>query len=112
MHERTGFFPFAAGLAAAMLTGGCNKSREVVAPMPATTAPLGNVSDIDMTGHRKTALHQSPSLKGFDTGVVMTNGDVRRVGVLASQAQASKPIKIARAADATHSIHDELSIKK
>ena len=65
-----------------------------------------------MTEHVKTALHQSPSLQGFDTSVVTTNGDVRRVGVLASQAQVGEAIKIARAADGTHSIHDERSIKK
>ena len=112
MDERTGFFLFAALLAAAMLTGGCSKPPEAVAPMPATTAPVGNVSDIDVTEHVKTALHQSPSLKGLDIRVVTTKGDVRLIGVLASQAQVDEAIRIARAADGTHSIHDELTIKK
>ena len=38
MYESTGFFRFAAVLAAAMLTGGCIKPPEAVAPLPATTA--------------------------------------------------------------------------
>ena len=112
MRERTGFFPSAAVLAAATLTGGCVKPPEAVAPMPAITAPPGDVSDIDVTEHVKTASHQSPSLQGFDIRVVTTNGDARLVGARASRVQVDEAIRIARAADGTHSVRDELTIKK
>ena len=112
MRERTGFFPSAAVLAAATLTGGCVKPPEAVAPMPAITAPPGDVSDIDVTEHVKTASHQGPSLRGFDIRVVTTNGDARLVRARASRVQVDEAIRIARAADGTHSVRDELTIKK
>jgi osmotically-inducible protein OsmY len=112
MNQRTGSFPYAALLAAAMLVGGCGKPPEAAAPTPATTASVGNVSDVDVTEHVKTALLQSESLKGFDINVVTLKGDVRLKGVLNSQAQVDEAIKIARASDGAHAVHDELTIKK
>jgi osmotically-inducible protein OsmY len=73
---------------------------------------LGNVSDLDVTEHVKTALQQNDALKGFDIGVVTLKGDVRLTGVVSSQAQIDEAIKIARAADGAHTVHDELTIKK
>jgi hyperosmotically inducible periplasmic protein len=54
----------------------------------AVTAVTGNVSDIDVTEHVKTALLQ-----------------------LENQAQIDDALKIARASEGAHSIHDELTIK-
>jgi osmotically-inducible protein OsmY len=51
-------------------------------------------------------------LKGFDISVTTLKGDVRLNGQLDSQAQIDEAIKIARAADGAHTIHDELTIKK
>jgi hyperosmotically inducible periplasmic protein len=110
MNNRTRFFLATAALAVTMVLGGCSKSPQVptTAPVPA----VGNVSDVDVTEHVKTALHQNESLKGFDIGVVTLKGDVRLIGVLASQAQIDEAIKIARASEGVHTIHDELTIKK
>lgn len=112
MNKRSGFLLFAAAMAATMVVGGCSKSPEATATMPASSGVVGNISDIDVTQHVKTALHQNESLKGFDITVVTVKGDVRLIGVLDSQAQIDEAISIARASDGAHTIHDELTIKK
>jgi osmotically-inducible protein OsmY len=112
MNTRSGFFLFAVAMAATMVVGGCSKPPEVAATVPAPITAAGNVSDIDVTEHVKTAFQQDDLLKGFDITVVVLNGDVRLVGVLDSQAQIDEAIKIARASDGVHTIHDELTIKK
>jgi hypothetical protein len=112
MNKHTGSLPLGALLVATMLAGGCSKPPEAVAPTPAPKVSVGNVSDIDVTEHVKTALHQSDVLKGFDINVVTLKGDVRLIGMLDSQAQVDEAIKIARASNGTHAIHDELTIKK
>ncbi|MDL2337835.1 MAG: BON domain-containing protein [Pseudomonadota bacterium] len=112
MNKRTGSFLFAASMTVMMAVGGCSKSPEATATTPAASAAVGNVSDIDVTEHVKTALQQNDSLKGFDIKVVTLKGDVRLIGVLDSQAQIDEAIKIARASDGAHTIHDELTIKK
>ena len=110
MTQFTGALTCAALFVATTLVGGCSKPPKVAAPVP--TASVANVSDIDVTEHVKTALLQSKVLKGFDINVVTLKGDVRLIGVLDSQAQVDEAIKIARASDGTHAIHDELTIKK
>lgn len=111
MNKHTGFLLFAA--AAAFVTigaAGCSKPPDVVASSPAASAV--NVSDIDVSEHVKTALQQNDSLKAFDIAVVTLKGDVRLTGVLDNQAQIDTAIKIAKAADGAHTIHDELRIRK
>jgi hyperosmotically inducible periplasmic protein len=110
MNKCPGFLLVAAAMVATMVVGGCSKSPE--ATVPAASAAVGNVSDIDVTEHVKTALRLNESLKGFDINVVTLKGDVRLIGMLDSQAQIDEAIKIARASDGTHSVHDELTIKK
>ncbi len=112
MTKYTGVLTCAAFLAATMLASGCSKQPDPQTPSSGPTASVANVSDIDVTEHVKTALHQSDMLKSFDITVVTTNGDVRLHGVLENQAQVDEAIKIARASDGTHAIHDELTIKK
>ena len=112
MNKRNNALTCVALLAAMMLASGCSKQPEAPAPSSAPTASVANVSDIDVTEHVKTALRQSDLLKGFDINVVTLKGDVRLIGVLDSQAQVDEAIKIARASDGTHAIHDELTIKK
>ena len=112
MNRRTECLLFAAAMAAMAVVGGCSKSVEATAALPPASATVGNVSDIDVTEHVKTALHQSESLKGFDINVVTLKGDVRLSGMLDSQAQIDEAIKIARASDGAHAIHDELTIKR
>ena len=87
-------------------------SMEATAAMPEASAPVVNVADIDVTTHVKTALLQNDSLKGFDITVVTIKGDVRLIGVLDNQSQIDEAIKIARASEGAHTIHDELTLKK
>lgn len=56
--------------------------------------------------------NQTESLKGTDITVVTLKGDVRLTGVLDSQAQIDEALRIARAAEGAHTIHDELTVKK
>ena len=112
MNTRPISFLVTVALAATLVVGGCSKSQQDVPMSPAASVPVGNVSDIDVTGHVKTALQQSDSLKSFDITVVTLKGDVRLIGMLNTQAQIDEAIKIARAADGAHTIHDELTLKK
>jgi osmotically-inducible protein OsmY len=112
MDKRTKSFAFAIAMAATMLAAGCDKSPEVTAAAPVASAALGNVSDVDVSEHVKTALNQNELLKGFDINVITLKGDVRLIGMLDNQAQIDEALRIARASDGAHSIHDELTIKK
>lgn len=105
------FFP-ALSLSALLLVAACSKAPETFPALPAASAAQGNVSDIDVSEHVKTALQQNASLQAFDIQVVTNKGDVRLIGVLENQAQIDTALAIARAADGAHSIHDELTIKK
>lgn len=87
----------------------CSPAPTPAKPPPPTAA--AQVSDIDVTEHVKTALHQAPSLQGLDIGVETLNGDVRLSGVLASQAQIDDALGIARAAEGAHAVHDHLTIR-
>jgi osmotically-inducible protein OsmY len=99
----------AVAVLAATLAGGCSKPTLPAADAGTSSAAV-NVSDIDVTEHVKTALRQAPSLKGTDITVVTSKGDVRLTGMLDNQAQIDDAVRIARAADGAHTIHDELTI--
>ncbi len=110
MKKNNGSLLLPAALAAALVLGACSK-----APEPAVTvAPpvVGNVSDIDVTEHVKTALQRNDLLKGFNIEVVTLQGDVRLIGVVDSQAQIDEANRVARASDGAHTIHDELKLKQ
>ena len=92
--------------------GACGKAPEPTAAIPPASSATTNVSDIDITEHVTTVLKQTDSLKGFDITVVTLKGDVRLAGVLDSQSQIDEALRIARAAEGAHTIHDELTIKK
>ncbi len=112
MNKHTHALLLAAAMTATMLVGGCNKSPEATAQSQAASAVVGNVSDIDVTEHVTTALRQNDLLKGLDIHVVTLKGDVRLIGMVNNQAQIDAAIKIARASDSVHTVHDELTIKK
>jgi osmotically-inducible protein OsmY len=113
MNKPSGFLSLAGAMVLTMiLVGGCSKSPETTGRLPAVSASVSNVSDIDLTEHVKTALHQNEMLKGFDINVVAQKGDIRLTGMLDNQAQADEAIKVARTADGVHAVHNELSIKK
>ena len=93
--------------------GACSKTPEPpAASMPAAAPATTNVSDIDVTEHVKTALLRSDLLKGMEIAVVTTQGDVRLTGVLDTQPQIDDALRIARAAEGAHAVHDELTLKK
>jgi hyperosmotically inducible periplasmic protein len=112
MNTRAGYLLLATALVATMAVSGCNKPPEPVTTMPAVPVAAGNVSDIDITEHVKTALHQSDILKGFDISVETLKGDVRLMGLLDTQAQVDEAVKIAQASEGAHAVHDELTLKK
>jgi len=108
--------PCAFALAVALTLAACSKAPEpgLASPpdLPATGAGPVHVADLDVTEHVKTALQSDPDLKGFDIQVITLKGDVRLIGVLDSQAQIDEALRIARAAEGSHSIHDELTLKR
>jgi len=107
MNRLSGLMLFAAVTLSTMLASGCSKP-----PERPTAAIADNVSDVDVTTNVKTALQQNDTLKGFDITVVTLKGDVRLIGTLNTQEQIDQAIKIARSSAGTHTIHDELTIKK
>ncbi|MCV2360738.1 MULTISPECIES: BON domain-containing protein [Roseateles] len=118
-----GFIPFlftTAFTVSTMLVGGCSKPAEVAPTAPPTPAAVaqaasaapGNVADADVSEHVATVLNQSDSLKTFDIKVVTLKGDVRLIGILDTQAQIDTALKLAREAEGTHTIHNELTLKQ
>ncbi len=98
-----------------VLVAGCSKLPEPAtstAPMPESPGPVGSIPDVDVTEHVNMALKQSDLLKSASISVVTLKGDVRLIGVLDTQAQIDEAILIARGADGTHTVHDELTLKK
>ena len=104
--------PAAAAALVALATAGCSKPPVVAEVAPAAASASANVSDVDITEHVKTALQQADSLKGANITVATVKGDVRLTGIVDSQAQIDDALKIARASEGTHAIHDELTVKK
>lgn len=105
-----------AGVTAAIVgfcLAGCSKPVPTAAttPTPVTSAS-SETADGDVTSNVKTALMRDTGFKGADIAVVTLKGDVRLTGVLDNQSQIDSAIKIARATEGVHSIHDELTIRK
>jgi osmotically-inducible protein OsmY len=101
--------------AVALLAVGCSKLPEPVtstAPNKEAQVPVANLPDLDVTEHVKMALQQNESLKPFNISVITLKGDVRVIGVLDTQGQIDEAIKIARTSAGTHTVHDELTLKK
>ena len=94
-----------------VLLTACNKA-ESPNPTPALAASAAaNVSDADVTAHVQSALNSEPGLAVLDITVVTTKGDVRLTGVVSSQTQIDTALRVARAAEGAHTIHNELTIK-
>ena len=91
---------------------GCSKFDQTTPPSIPSSSQSGNVSDRDVNEHVKTALDQNDSLRRFDIQVITLKGDVRLVGSVETQEQIDEALRIARAAEGTHSIHNELTIQK
>ena len=105
----------ATAIAVSLLTAACNKLPQpatTTAPLPEAPMATGSIPDVDVTEHVKMALVQSELLKGSEITVATTKGDVRLTGTVKSQAQLDEAVKIARGADGTHAVHDELTIRQ
>ena len=111
MHKRTGLLLIVVAVSATMLTAACSRSTQSTAPAPASTVAAGHVSDMDITEHVKTALRQNASLRAFDINVVTLKGDVRLMGVVDSQAEIDEALRVARASDGAHTVHNELTMR-
>ncbi len=122
MHKHPGFplamsaMAITTGLSALLLLGGCNKAPQDTlygaSAASATSAASDHVTDREVTEHVTMALKQNDRLKGYDIAVVTLKGDVRLSGALNTQTDIDEAIRIARAAEGTHTIHDELTLKK
>lgn len=95
-----------------ILLPACNKAENPNPPQGTAASAAVNVSDADITTHVKSALSNDTGLAGLDFTVVTTKGDVRLMGVVASQAQIDTAVSAARAAEGAHSIHNELTVKQ
>ncbi|MEO6280281.1 BON domain-containing protein [Roseateles sp.] len=99
-------------VACTVLLAACSKPAETGTEQAPATSAANNVVDGEVTTHVKTALISEPSLAGMDITVTTTKGDVRLTGVLQTQAQVDTALRIARAAEGAHTIHDELRVKQ
>jgi osmotically-inducible protein OsmY len=111
MKKSNGLNFAAVTIAALTMLSGCNKPPQASAEVPPPNAAVAQVTDMDVTEHVKTALHQNETLKGYDISVVTLKGDVRLIGTLDSQSQIDEVVRIARASDGVHSVHNELIVK-
>ena len=110
--------PLLALLLAPLALAACGKSMlptpeaTTAAATASASAPAdGNVVDIEVTTHVQTALLNEASLQGQTIAVSTLKGDVRLSGVLDTREQVDTALRVARAADGVHSIHDELTVK-
>ncbi len=112
MHQHPRLRLAAAAALAVIGLAACGKAPNLLAVPAAASSDTVHVADADVTKHVKTALRQAQALEGFDVAVVTTKGDVRLTGTLDNRAQIEEVIRIARAADGAHTIHDELTLRK
>lgn len=94
------------------LTASCSPSEPKSPSATSSSSPTSNVSDRDVNEHVKTSLDQNESLKRFDIQVITHKGDVRLVGVVETQENIDEAVRIARAAEGAHSVHNELILQK
>ena len=112
MRQLRRLLPAAAAALVAFAATGCGKPAEPPAASAAASSAPAQVADVDVTEHVKTSLLQADSLKGADITVLTLKGDVRLIGVLDTHAQVDDALRIARAAEGAHTVHDELTIRK
>jgi hyperosmotically inducible periplasmic protein len=72
------------------------------------TAPARPLTGSNLT----TALQRSELLKGLAITIVTLKDDMRPTAEFDNRARIDEAIRIARAADGAHAIHDELTLKK
>lgn len=115
MKPSHGIVPAVLAVLAAIALGSCGPEPPTAATAPsapAAPAAPAEVSDLEVSQHVQMALQQSPLLQGTEINVVTLKGDIRLTGTLDSQAQIDEALRIARAAEGAHTIHDELTLRK
>jgi len=109
---KTRLAPPAAALviaAVALALAACGKPAD--AP-PGTATAATEVADGEVSTHVKTALLQEPTLAHLDITVVTAKGDVRLSGIVDTQAQIDTAQRIVTATEGSHTIHNELTLRK
>lgn len=91
----------------AVLLAASSEPADTSAVSATVTAAANRVVDGEVITHVKTALSGEPSLTGLNIAVIATKGDIRLTGVVQSQSQIETALRVARAAEGGHAIHDE-----
>lgn len=78
----------------------------------ASTTVGTKIDDATVTGRVKSALLSDPGIKSLDISVVTFNGEVQLSGFVNNQSQIDQAAQIARAAEGTSSVKNELKIKQ
>lgn len=92
--------------------GGCDMPAKAIEKAQKTTAGGLEERDVAVTARVNAALLGDANLKGFAIEIATLKGDVRLTGLLDSQSRIDHAIKLARAVEGVHSIHDELGLRK
>jgi hyperosmotically inducible protein len=93
-----------------MLLVGCDKPLKVPSIMLASPSYTANIPDNEVTRNIQMALVSQSELKAFDINVITLKGDVRLIGVVDTQSQIDKIVKLAREAEGAHAINNKLSL--
>ncbi|WP_340678607.1 BON domain-containing protein [Paraglaciecola sp.] len=95
-----------------LLLSACNKTRDISSVAQPSGSSMTDILDRDVTLNVKTALMNDSVLNAFEIEVITTKGDVRLIGVVDTQSQIDTAIKLAKEAEGTRAIQDELTIKQ
>jgi hyperosmotically inducible protein len=97
-------------LAAALLVG-CNKAPDVTPPAPATTVGT-RVDDTVVTSRVKAALLADADIKSLDISVATVQGEVQLSGMVDTQRQIDQAGQVARNAEGSVSVKNDIRIKQ
>lgn len=112
MKLHAGLLPCGAVLVITLALGGCDMPAEAIDKARKTAAAGLAERDVAVTARVNAALRGDANLNGFVIEVATLKGDVRLTGLLDSQSRIDHVIKVARAVEGVHSIHDELGLRK
>ncbi len=93
-----------------MLLAGCDKPLKVPSIMLASPSYTANIPDNEVTRNIQMALVSQSELKAFDINVITLKGDVRLIGVVDTQSQIDKIVKLARETEGAHAVNNKLSL--
>jgi hyperosmotically inducible periplasmic protein len=91
---------------------GCNNPLDTTSTTQTGSTIKTETKDSEVTKNVTTTLLLDEKTKGLNITVATLKGDVRLTGVVDNQSQIDYVKNLVRNIEGTHSIHDELSIKK